>query len=73
MTDLLEPFDNSGSERDLRMVKLQQKTSGCFRRATGAERFCRIRSYLPSARKQLHPLLIALEPTFEGQPLALTP
>lgn len=73
MTDLRVPFDNNGSERDLRMVKLAQKTSGCFRTAAGAERFCRIRSYLSSARKQKKSLLTALELAFEGRPVALTP
>lgn len=72
MTNLSVPFDNNGSERDLRMVKLQQKTSGCFRTAAGAEAFCRIRSYLSSARKQGRPLLVALERAFEGRPMALT-
>ena len=52
MTDLTVSFDNIGLERDLRMVKLTQKTSDCFRTATDAERFCRIRSYLSSARKR---------------------
>lgn len=72
MSDLTVAFDNNGSERDLRMIKLQQKTSGCFRTAEGAERFCRIRSYLSSARKQGQPLLAAIERAFEGRPVALT-
>jgi len=72
MTELAVPFDNNGSERDLRMIKLQQKTSGCFRTVAGAEAFCRIRSYLSSARKQGRPLLVALERAFEGQPATLT-
>ena len=60
MTDLSVAFDNNGSERDLRMIKLQQKTLGCFRTAAGAAAFCRICSYLSSARKQRQPLLTVL-------------
>jgi hypothetical protein len=69
MTDLSVPFDNNGSERDLRMVKLQQKTSGCFRTPDGAGNFCRVRSYLSTARKQGHSLLYALERVLAGKPL----
>jgi transposase len=71
MTDLSVPFDNNGSERDLRMVKLQQKIGGCFRTPEGATAFCRIRSYLSTARKQGHTMLAALERVFRGKPLAL--
>jgi transposase len=69
MKDLTVPFDNNGSERDLRMIKLQQKISGCFRTEDGARNFCRVRSYLSTARKQGHSLLLALERAFNGKPL----
>ena len=73
MTNLLVPCDNNGSERDLRMLKVQQKIGGCFRTAVGAEVFCRIRGYLSTARKQGHPLLMAIERVLAGKPLHLCP
>jgi hypothetical protein len=51
-TDPAVPFDNNGSEQDLRMAKLRMKVSGCFRTKAGADQFARLRSYTATATKQ---------------------
>lgn len=66
MYDFRVSFDNNLAERDIRMVKLRQKISGCFRTMAFARHFCRVRSYLSTAHKHDHSILAAIKSVFDG-------
>jgi len=66
ITEESVPFTNNLGENDIRMTKVHQKISGCFRSTEGAEMFCAIRSYLSSCRKQGVSASSALSLLFSG-------
>jgi len=62
------PFTNNLAEQTMRMLKVKQKVSGCFRTCEGSRNFCTIRSYLATLAKQGHNLLHAIVLTAQGKP-----
>ena len=61
------PFTNNRAERDLRMSKVKQKVSGCFRNSDYAQAYCRISSYLQTMANQGHNPLIAIQMALTGK------
>jgi transposase len=67
MSDFKVPFDNNQAERDLRMLKVKQKISGCFRTPRGADEWCRVRSYVSTMKKQGHSLMETIKSVYAGK------
>ena len=61
------PFDNNQAERDLRMIKVKTKVSGCFRSEEGARDYLKIMSYIGTAHKQGHNAYDAIKNAISGQ------
>jgi hypothetical protein len=61
------PFTNNRAERDLRMSKVKQKVSGCFRNHQYAQAYCRISSYLQTMANHGYNPLVAIQMALSGQ------
>jgi transposase len=60
------PFTNNRAERDLRMAKVKQKVSGCFRSEQYAHAYCRISSYIQTMSNKGYNPLVAVEMALNG-------
>lgn len=67
MHDFEVPFENNQAERDVRMMKVQQKISGTFRSSHGADMFCRIRGYISTVKKNKISVIDAIQDVFSGK------
>ena len=65
--DFSIPFTNNLAEGDIRMNKVKQKISGCFRTKKGADEFAHLRSYISTARKQGHAALTSIHAALVGR------
>ena len=69
ITSFSVPFDNNQAERNVRMLKVQQKISGTFRSERGPIDYCRIMSYISTVRKNSINAIDAMRSVFLGAPI----
>ena len=69
MNSFSVPFDNNQAERDVRMLKVQQKISGTFRSEQGPIDYCRIMGYISTIRKNHINAIEAMRSVFQGAPI----
>ena len=69
--NFLVPFGNNLAEQAIRMMKVKQKISGCFRSEQGAKNFADTRSYIATAKKQGIPIMQALAAAIQGRPFQM--
>jgi transposase len=72
MREFRVPFDNNQVEREVRMIKLEQKIGGCFRSEEAVREFCRIRGKVSRMKKGGEDMLKAIEAAFLGHPRSLS-
>ncbi|MCL2460591.1 MAG: transposase, partial [Euryarchaeota archaeon] len=70
-TDFHIPFTNNQAERDIRMLKVKQKVSGCFRTKEGATDFATNMSYVSTAKKGNVPAFVAVKNAFLNKPFSV--
>lgn len=68
LRDFRIPFTNNLAEQDIRMIKVKQKISGCFRTMQGAEQFLAVRSYISTVRKNGQQIFPAIVSALTGNP-----
>ena len=66
--NFMVPFDNNQAERDIRMIKVKTKVSGCFRTEEGARDYLKIMSYIGTAHKRGYNAYEAIKNAISGNP-----
>ena len=67
--DFKRSFDKNQAERDVRMLKVKQKVSGCFHSEAGAREYCRVKGYLSTLREQKINIINGLVSVFRDNPI----